>query len=269
MKFGPGAVAAAILALAGAAQAQPAGPIKVELTYDGVLNALHLPGDAKVFVLHVNEQASPDSFNTSADMATFGLLRLFKPVDVQAAAHGPVQAGLPRPGFFKYASVEKKRTRRVSMTWDSDQVVVTPSQGDVGDPPPTRVQKLESADPVTLFSRTLYAPTGQSLCSRNWRSYDGREIYELQFQSGQPTGVSDTDKAMGVTSAVRCSVHYAEIAGFKHKAGESHDEGLKSAITAEFGQLGASGPWIFLSMKADTILGYAEIELKQVHLSMP
>jgi hypothetical protein len=269
MRFGPGFVAAAVFAATTPAHAQPTAPIKVDLTYDGVLNALHLPGTAKVLTLHVTERASAADFSTDAEMQSYGILRVFKRIDIQTAARGPVQAGLPRPQFFKYASADKDRVRRVSMTWNQDAVVVTPSQGDVGDPPPTRTQKLEAADPVTLFSRTVYAPSGQALCSRNWRSYDGRELYELQFQSGEPTSVSDEDRAMGFTSAVRCSVHYAEIAGFKHKRGESHDEGLKSAIHAEFGQLGATGPWVFLSMKADTILGYAEVELKTVHLSRP
>jgi hypothetical protein len=74
---------------------------------------------------------------------------------------------------------------------------------------------------------------------------------------------------MGLTAAVRCQVRYTEIAGFRHKPGESRDEGLKSDIHVEFGQLGPTGPWIFVSMKADTLLGYAAVRLTGVRLGRP
>ena len=32
------------------------------------------------------------------------------------------------------------------------------------------------------------------------------------------------------------------------------------------GQLGPAGPWIFVSMKADTILGYAKVQLTGVQV---
>ena len=41
------------------------------------------------------------------------------------------------------------------------------------------------------------------------------------------------------------------------------------AIVARFGKVGADGPWVFVSLKADTFLGYAKIELTRVTLSAP
>ena len=70
-----------------------------------------------------------------------------------------------------------------------------------------------------------------------------------------------------MTSAVRCRVRYVEVAGFVHRHGERRDEGLKSTVTAEFGRLGADGPWLLLSMKADTLLGYARVALSAVRVS--
>jgi hypothetical protein len=56
------------------------------------------------------------------------------------------------------------------------------------------------------------------------------------------------------------------VAGFKHKKGEPKDTGIRSVITVRFGRVGPGGPWIGLSMKADTLLGYAKIQLDNVRL---
>ena len=261
MKFGPGLAAAALaLALTPSARAQITAPIKITLAYDGRLNALHLPGSLKVLELHIAEHAAPADFTIDGTVKSYGLLRAFKLIDVRSVARGPVEKGMPQPSTFDYVSVDKDRTRRVSMTWTPDAVIVMPDQGDGGAVPPTPAQKLAAVDPLTLLARAAYAPSGDSLCKRSWPSYDGRELYELQVHDGEPAPLSDKYRAMGFTQAVRCAVRYVEIAGFKHKPGDKPGGGLKTVIHTEFGQYGANGPWTVLSMKADTILGYAQVE---------
>lgn len=263
------AAAGAALALATPAAAQPAGPLRLELNYDGVLEALHLTGEVKVMTLHVVENAARTEFQTAAELKSYGLLASIWKLDIESAANGPVTGGLPHPRFFEFTRFGKHGPRRASLTWGPEDVAVNPPPHVLGDPPPTRAQKLEAADPVTLFSRAAYASSGQALCARNWRFFDGSEVYELRFQSAGPAPLSDDDRARGFTSAVRCQVRYAEVSGFIHKPGDRRDEGLKSDIHAEFGQLGADGPWVPLSLRADTILGYARVRLKDLKLAGP
>jgi hypothetical protein len=240
--------------------------MRLSFDYAGSLNALHITGEVKVLSLHVEETARPGDFATSAQMHSFGLLRALRPIDITTAAAGPVAQGLPQPRAFEFTTLDRKRLKRVTLAWRPGGVAVTPPHHDDGDPPLTAAAELSASDPVTLFSRAVYAPSGQALCARNWRFFDGAVVYELRFQPGGPAQLDPAERAMGLVAGVRCQVRYAEVAGFRHRPGDRRDEGLKSDIHVEFGQLGAGGPWIFVSMKADTILGYAKVQLTGVRM---
>jgi len=264
MKSAWPAALAIFAAAAAPAAAQP--PMRLAFDYAGSLNALHVTGEVKVLSLHVDETARAGDFATRAEMHSFGLLRALRPIDIATAATGPVAAGLPQPRAFEFTTLDKKQLRRVTLVWQPGRVLVTPPHHDDGDPPLTPAAELSASDPVTLFSRAVYARSGAELCARNWRFFDGAVVYELRFQPGGPVALGPADKALGLTAALRCQVRYTEVAGFRHRPGERRDEGLKSDIHVEFGQLGPAGPWIFVSMKADTILGYAKVQLTGVQV---
>jgi len=266
MKFATAAVAAALIATPAAAE--PA-PVKVEMAYAGVLNALHLPGEVKVLTMTVVERVGVADYATGADIQTFGLLRALKHVDIRADAAGPVEAGVPHPRAFEFTTFEGKKTKHVTITWTATGVLQTPPHKDGGQPPPTVAQKLGSADPVTVFSRAPYATDGPALCARNWRFFDGAQIYELQFQPGKAADPTPAERGLGLTAAHVCPVRYAEIAGFTHRAGDHKEDWLKGDLAARFGKVGAGGPWVFVSLRADTFLGYAEIELTGVKTGPP
>ena len=250
------------------AVAEPA-PVKIEMAYAGVLNALHLPGEVKVLTMTVVERVGAADYATGADIQTYGLLKALKHVDIRTDAAGPVEAGVPHPHAFEFTTFEGKKTKHVTITWTASGVLQTPPHKDGGQPPPTVAQKLGSADPVTVFSRAPYAADGPSLCARNWRFYDGAQIYELQFQPGKAADPSAAERAIGLTAAHVCPVRYAEIAGFTHRAGDHKEDWLKGDLAARFGKVGAGGPWIFVSLRADTFLGYAKIELTGVKTGPP
>jgi hypothetical protein len=269
MKSARTAFCAALALAAPPAAAQPAAPVKLEMAYAGVLNALHLPGEAKVMVMTVVERVGPSDFATGADIQTYGLLKALKHVDIRTDAAGPVEAGVPHPRTFEFTTFEDKKTKHVSMTWTASDVLETPPHKDGGQPPPTAALKLSAADPVTVFSRAPYAADGPALCARNWRFFDGAQIYELQFQPGKAAVPSAAERTLGLTAAHSCPVRYAEIAGFTHRAGDHKEDWLKGDLIARFGKVGAAGPWIFVSLKADTFLGYAKIELTGVKAGTP
>jgi hypothetical protein len=255
-----------MLALAAAPGAAQPLPARYAFDYAGSLNALHITGDVKVLSLHVEERAGAADFTTNAEMHSYGVLRLLRAIDITTHATGPVREGLPQPHSFIFDTLEHGRMKHVSLTWTPVGVIEQPPHHDDGDPPLTPAVELTASDPVTLFSRGVYAPSGQAICARSWRFFDGAVVYELRIQAGGATPVAPGDRALGVTQEVRCEVRYAEIAGFRHKPGDHRDEGLKSTIHVVFGQLGPAGPWVFVSMNADTILGDARVQLTGVRV---
>ncbi len=261
------AAAATLVAALGAAPAgaQPP-PRTLELSYSGLLNALHLTGDVKVLALHVVEQAGASHFATHAEMHSYGILRAFKRIDIRTAADGPVEAGLPQDHTFDFYETRKDGTEhRTLLTWERNAVVHTPPHRAFGNPPPTPAQELASSDPVTQISRLAYAAGGGTICGHSWRFFDGVQLYELQLGRPAADQPSARERSMGVTQTAACVVRYVEVAGFRHKPGA--DTGIHSAITARFGRLGgAGGPWIAVSMKADTLLGYAKMQLDTVRM---
>jgi hypothetical protein len=266
MKFAPIALSAALAATPAAAQPTP---VKVELAYAGVLNALHLSGEVKVLTMTVVERVGAADYATGADIQTFGLLKALKHVDIRTDAAGPVEAGVPHPRAFEFTTFERKKTKHVTLTWTASDVLQTPPHHDGGHPPPTVALKLSAADPVTVFSRAPYALDGPALCARNWRFFDGAQIYELQFQPGKAAAPTAAERALGLTAAQTCPVRYAEIAGFTHRTGDHKEDWLKSDLVARFGKVGAGGPWVFVSLRADTFLGYVKIELTGVKTGPP
>jgi hypothetical protein len=268
------AIAACWIALAPPVAAQPANapptrPLKVEATYAGVLNALHLPGEMKVLEMRAVQHAGAADYASSAAINTYGLLRSLKPVDIQTDASGPLEAGLPRPHAFEFTVVQRHKTKHVTLTWTATDVLQTPPHKDGGHPPPTAALKLTAADPVTTFSRAIFAPSGPALCQRNWRFFDGAQIYELRFKPAKPDPPTARDRAFGLTATEVCPVNYAEIAGFTHRPGDHKADWLTGDIIARFGRVGAAGPWVFISLKADTFLGYAKLELTALKVGPP
>ena len=257
--------AAAAWGLAAPAGAQPP-PRGLELNYSGLLNALHLTGEVKVLTLHVSEQAGVSHFATHAEMHSFGILRAFKRIDIRTAADGPVEAGLPQGHTFDFYETKKDGSeKRTLLTWERGQVIHTPPHRAFGNPPPTPAQEAAASDPVTQMSRIAYAASSGVFCGHSWRFFDGVQLYELRLAAPSPDQPTGHDRAMGVTQAVQCQVRYVEVAGFRHKPGA--DTGIRSAISARFGRVGPAGPWIALSLKADTLLGYAKMQLDQVRVA--
>jgi hypothetical protein len=258
--------AAAAMAIAAPATAQPP-PRTLELNYSGLLNALHLTGEVKVLAMHMVEQAGAGRFDTRAEMQSYGILRTFKRIDIRTAAAGPVEGGLPQQHTFDFLEGKKDGSwKRTLLIWEPNQVVSQPPHHPFGDPPPTQAQELAASDPVTQMSRIAYAASSGMICGHSWRFFDGVQLYEVQLGAGAPEQPTAHEKAMGVVEAAQCDAHYSEVAGFKHKKGEPKDTGIRSVITVRFGRVGPGGPWIGLSMKADTALGYAKVQLDNVRL---
>jgi hypothetical protein len=258
------AAALAVLTLGAVpAQAAPA-PFKLSASYDGDLYI-------KVLDIHIDEAAGAGEYTAAASLRAYGVLAAFKKFDIKASAHGPVQHGEAHPGLFLYDNQDGERLRKVRITWRPGEVTATsdPPYGNLGDPPASLAQKLASADPLTQIMRITLAQSPDHVCSGDPGYFDGKQLYGVRFDAGQSVGLTRAQQALGLTTALRCTVHYHEIAGFKAVSAKKKKktQGLRSAVAVTFGQVGADGPWVILKVTADTILGPAVIELKQLQIS--
>lgn len=260
MRFKLGLAAALALALGGRAAAQaPMAPVSLSLDYDGKLYL-------KVLDLHFDEQATPSAFDAAASLRSYGVLALFNRFDVHADARGRIAGGSAAPGDFLYENHDGKRDRVVKVNWRPGDVQATSSPvfRNLGFPPATLAQKLAAADPLTQLMRmTLSSP--ERICNGAPQLFDGKQLYALEFQPGVSVTPSADQRALGLTSLVRCPVTLRELAGFKPP--KRHDTGLRSQIDTTFGQLGANGPWVIARVSAQTLLGPAVIELTHVQHS--
>jgi len=263
MRFRLGLAAAVALFVCGSAQAQaPATPVRLSLGYDGRLYI-------KVLDIHFDEEVTSSGFDAAASLRSYGLLALFSRFDVKASSHGRIEDGAPRPGVFLYDNRDGERERKVHVAWRAGEVEASaaPAYGNLGQPPASLEQKLASADPLTQLMRITLASNPDQVCSGSPRFFDGKQLYALEFEHGQTVDLSERQRGLGLTSAVRCAVAYREIAGFKAKPPNKHDTGLKSRISATFGQMGADGPWVIVKVSAETALGPAIIELKHAQIT--
>jgi hypothetical protein len=258
MRFAAGLVAAVALALGGVAHAQaPEKPVKLSLSYDGRLYV-------KVLDMRFDETAGSGSFDAAANLRSYGILALFNHFDIKASARGPIEDGAPRPGTFLYENQDGERVRKVKVDWRPGEVVAVsnPKYGDLGHPPASLEQKLASADPITQIMRISLALGPDKVCGGSPLFFDGKQLYQLEFDTGQTVQPNAGQRALGLTSVVRCPVAFREVAGFKPP--KRHKQGLKSRIDAIFGQLGPDGPWVIVKVTASTLLGPAVIELTHV-----
>ena len=72
---------------------------------------------------------------------------------------------------------------------------------------------------------------------------------------------------LGLTGPFRCDVRFREVAGFHDLPTDPRNQGLQRPIEVDFAQVGSGGPWVISSLRAQTPLGWAVIELQRLKLA--
>lgn len=251
------AAAAGAAALAAPAEAQAPSKFRLNLGYDGKLLV-------KVLDINVVQQADDNGFASTVSMRSYGVLSAFKKIQQTARANGRIDAGVARPGVFSQKNIDGADTRAVRVTWTGGDVVTSaqPAYKNMGHPPATRAQRLESIDPVTALLRVSLTDRQAQLCTGVWKFFDGKRRYDLVF-SGRATSAPNAREArLGLINPVRCKVAYREVAGFKRK--KEKNQGIRRPFDVAFAQAGRGGPWVISSLTGHTPLGSAVIELASV-----
>jgi len=258
-----GAVALALLAAPSQAQT-PAAPtssdLNLSLTYDGRLYV-------KILSVELEQQAGQSDFQTRMRVLAQGPLALFKKLDVLATSRGAVEQGAAKPATFNYVSKSGSKQRTLSADWTGRDVETnaTPAFSNMGVPPATRSQRLESADPLTALMRMALA---DQPCSGSARIYDGKQRYNLNMSRLGAGKLNDDQKAMGLENPIRCLAKYEKVAGFKpNKTAAEQDAVSMRDMTISFARVGAEGPWVISSLSIDTGLGAAQLKLARMKVT--
>jgi hypothetical protein len=253
---------AACLTLAVAAPARAQDPLRLHLNYDGSLFV-------KVLDLTVDQILDGKSFQASAHLKTSGILALFKKVNLRAESEGRLENAVVLPKTFTYMNQDGHKNRRVSATWSPADVTIRsePQFTTMGDPPATKEQRLEAADPLTILTRMTVLPMSDKPCQGVSQFFDGKQRYDVEYSYRGPTTPDDRERKLGITATARCALTYREVAGFKRKPADQRNQGIRRDVILGLGRMGPGGPWVISYVKADTILGQAEIDLVNAHLT--
>lgn len=219
----------------------------------------------KVLDAKVDEQASPGAFEADARLHSAGLLAIFKQIEERATSQGRIVDGRARPGVFRYDNPGARKYRKIEVDW-TDAAVTTISSAPIrfwGDPPATRAQKLEAADPLTQVLRMTLSAQGPA-CQGSPQFFDGKQLYALDFLDREAAAETGREKRLGLVDPIRCHVRFREVAGFKKKPAEKRNQGLKAPVALTFARLGASGPWVISAIEAQTHWGGAAVELEAI-----
>jgi len=247
-------------AAAGPARAQD--PLRLELNYDGSLYV-------KVLDVAVEQVLDAKSFQASAHIKTSGILALFKKINLRAEAAGKLDNAVALPRTFTYQNNDGHKNRRVSAIWSPGDVETEsqPRYPNLGDPPATREQKLEAADPLTILTRITVLPQADKPCQGVAQFFDGKQRYDVEYSFRGAAQPDDRERRLGITSAVRCALTYREVAGFKKKPADQRTQGIRREVSLGLGRMGPAGPWVISYLKADTMLGQAEVDLVAAKVS--
>lgn len=254
------AAAALLTAVPASAQAPTyADNLRLTLNYDGRLIV-------KVLDVRIEQTVADGRFQSNVRLVSYGLLSLFKRLDQRAFAEGTVREGEPRPGFFRHRNLQ---TRLVRVRWTGNDAIATaePDYPNVGEPPATRAQRSRASDPLTHLLGMTLSPGSRNPCQAGTRHFfDGRQTYDLDFTYVGPRQLDRREQRLGLTSGIRCSVRYREVAGFRRRPPAEQNEGLRTTITTGFARYGEGGPWVLSSLRAGTRLGDAVIELQRANV---
>ncbi len=200
-KLWANALSAGLGAILVAAPASAQTPLRLSLHYDGRLLV-------KVLEVSIEQAVEAGGFSASARIRTSGLLALFRKLDLKAESRGRIDNAVVSPGVFFSLNTDGKKNRAVTATWSTDDVATQsqPHYPDMGDPPASREQKLEAADPLTVLTRMTLLPPGQSPCQGVGRIYDGKQRYDVDYTHRAVTSPDGRERALGLTETLRCTL---------------------------------------------------------------
>lgn len=215
-----GGFLAAPLAGNGAISAIMARPTRLEVSYDGIA-PVFLIGRQKIASATLTADFTATGYRIAANGHAEGVVSWFASYSFGIVSTGLLTPLGLYPGRYDSFTRDGKKDRHVIVDFATNDVAVSvsPNFGDWGFPQPTLDQKLEAADPLTAIAelalRRRASPTNP--CGGPMRIFDGKQRYDLRLTFA---GRLNWKNGVYKGPAIKCSVEYVEIAGFKNKSAE-------------------------------------------------
>lgn len=189
----------------------------------GMRMIYELEASAWVLIIPVTGKASftvdmkaDKTFNIASRVRTTGLADIFVDYDMRLGASGYVRPDTLNTYSYVSQNNDGKKNRRVEMIYGRSDVdmAVSPKFGNLGEPPATPEQKMETKDPVTALISYALEPRGdtpEELCGRTMKIFDGRQLTHLNLTYAKTERVRS--KAWK-GQAVACDITMDRIAGY-------------------------------------------------------
>jgi len=174
----------------------------------------------RVATLRFNLDFDADGYEIQSTMKTKGLVKLFTGAEFQASVQGALRKFSPIPGQFSAVTESSKHGKRQQdITWDGKGVPQDKRSWQIGD---YKTGQLDEAvgpgmpDPLSaLLGSTL--KDGKGLCKGTIRVFDGRTIYDLDYNYLKQDEFGADNPGVYRGEAHHCRIISTPVAGLSEK----------------------------------------------------
>lgn len=192
------------------AEPQPPGPAStIQLVWQVYLGGFNLGN------IGLKTSFTGNSYSAVSKLKTAGVVNSFYEAVIDASSTGQVAGAALQPKKYNSNTNNEKQNQKVDLTYTASGIELFADPAyNVDRFPVTDEQKRGTLDPLSgiVFSLSGVSQTSSKPCGDTVRVFDGRRRYdiELKFEG------KDTLKSEGYSGpAIKCSVTYKQIAGFK------------------------------------------------------
>ncbi|MEP7209879.1 MAG: DUF3108 domain-containing protein [Alphaproteobacteria bacterium] len=200
---------------------QAMGPRRLDITYEGYLPLPVIGTRIKAANASISAWIGPSAYNIVSRAEAAGIVGWFVDYNLTISSTGVIGPDGLKPTHYDSFNKDGKKNRHVLVDFGADDVVTTatPHFGDMGFPPASHEQKMESMDPLAAIVQLSLGgeATPANPCGGPIRAYDGKQRYDLKLTfAGRIAYRSEAYTG----PALKCDVEYVELAGFKNKTPE-------------------------------------------------
>lgn len=183
------------------------------------LNYAIYVGKSRVYKISYSASLATDGYRTAVTIAPRGLGKLFANFKLSMASQGLMADGRPQPVDFSMESSKDDEHKKVAMTWSSDRL---PKADRSFKMPKDRAAALDQVldphipDPLTAILRHATNAKAKP-CSGPLRSYNGAEVYDLDFTLLGKDEIKESKNGVYSGPAYKCQVVFVPVAGYTEK----------------------------------------------------
>ena len=202
------------------AQGTPVAPA-AEPQQQGPTSTIQLVWQVYLGGFNLGNVGLKTSFNSSgysavSKLKTAGVVNSFYEAIIDASSVGSVAGSTLLPRKYNSNTVNEKQSQKVDLTYTASGIELFAEPAyNVNRFPVTEEQKRGTLDPLSgiVFARSGVSVSPTKQCGDTVRVFDGRRRYDIELKyEGQDKVKSDGGYS---GPAVKCTVVYKQIAGFK------------------------------------------------------